>query len=135
MNKVDQAKTENLAAGGKFRLEEIPIRKFYDQAQYIEKTLLPAIERKSGKQSADYQFFHSVYMSLLYATVIVDRDRSLVMKVQHANQINAFLQQRADLAEKELMKYTTMEDLFVTDALDHIARGVVQRVNDLLTNK
>jgi hypothetical protein len=133
--KIDAEKTKNLAAGGKFRLEEIPIRKFYDQAQYIEKTLLPAIERKSGKSSADYQFFQSVYMSLLYATMIVDRDRSLVMKVQHANQINAFLQQRADLAERELMKYTTMEDLFVTDALDHIARGVVQRVNDLLTNK
>ena len=57
------------------------------------------------------------------------------MKIQHANQLNAFLQQRADLAERELMKYTTMEDLFVTDALDHIAKGVVQRVNDLLTNK
>ena len=71
MNKVDHAKTENLATGGKFRLEEIPIRKFYDQAQYIERTLLPAIERKSGKNSADYQFFNSVYMSLLYATMIV----------------------------------------------------------------
>ena len=135
MNKIDQAKTENLSAGGKFRLEEIPIRKFYDQAQYIEKTLLPAIERKSGNTSADYKFFESVYKSLLYAVMIVDRDRSLVMKVQHANQINAFLQARADLAERELMKYTTMEELFVTDAMDHIAKGVVQRVNDLLINK
>ena len=132
---INAKRTENLAAGGKFRLNEIPIRKFYDQAQYIEKTLLPAIERKSGKTSADYQFFDSVYKSLLYAVMIIDRDRTLIMKVQHANQINAFLQARADLAERELMKYTTMEDLFVTDALDHIAKGVVQRVNDLLINK
>ena len=57
------------------------------------------------------------------------------MKIQHANQINSFLQERADLAERELQKYTTMEDLYATGAMDHITAGVVQRVYDLLTNK
>jgi hypothetical protein len=133
--KIDQLKTENLAAGGKFRMDEIPLRKFYDQAQYIEKTLLPAIERKSGKTSVDYQFFSDVYRSLLYAVMIVDRDRSLVMKLQHARQMNAFLQARADLAESELLKYTTLEDIWLTDAQEKISVGVRQRVENLLTNK
>ena len=98
MNLIDKAKTETLAAGGKFRLEDIPLRKFYEQAQYIEKTLLPAIEKKSGNKSADYQFFSEVYKSLLYAVMIVDRDRNIIMKWQHASQLNSFLQQRVDLA-------------------------------------
>ena len=135
MNLIDKAKTETLAAGGKFRLEDIPLRKFYEQAQYIEKTLLPAIEKKSGNKSADYQFFSEVYKSLLYAVMIVDRDRNIIMKWQHASQLNSFLQQRVDLAERELLKYTTLEDLYITNALDHIAAGVSQRVDDLLTNK
>ena len=116
-------------------MDEIPLRKFYDQAQYIEKTLLPAIERKSGKTSVDYQFFSDVYRSLLYAVMIVDRDRSLVMKLQHARQMNAFLQARADLAESELLKYTTLEDIWLTDAQEKISVGVRQRVENLLTNK
>jgi hypothetical protein len=135
MNLIDKAKIENLAAGRKFNLEDIPLRKFYEQAQYIEKTLLPAIEKKSGAKSADYEFFTSVYKSLLYAIMIVDRDKHIIMKWQHCNQLNSFLQQRVDLAERELLKYTTMEDLYITGALDHIAAGVAQRVDDLLTNK
>jgi hypothetical protein len=134
-NKIDTEKTENLAAGKKFRLDEIPLRKFFDQAQYIEKTLLPAIEKKIGNKSADYQFFKEVYRSLLYAVMLADRDRTLIMKLQHEKQYNSFLQARADLAEKELLKYTTMEDIWATDAMDKISVGIRNRVEDLLTNK
>lgn len=133
--KIDAEKTKNLADGGKFRLEDIPVRKFYDQSQYIDNVLLPAIERRDGKESTNYKFFTDVYRSLLYAVMIMDRDRTLVLKMQQINQINQFLQERTDLAERELSKYTTMEDLYATGAMDHIAAGVVQRVNDLLTSK
>ena len=133
--KIDAEKTENLAAGKKFRLDEIPLRKFFDQAQYIDKTILPAIKKSRGEKSADYQFFKEVYRSLLYAVMINDRDRMLVMKLQHEKQFNAFLQARADLAEKELQKYCTMEDIWISDAMDKISAGIRQRVEDLLTNK
>lgn len=135
MNKVDEEKTKNLAAGGKFRLDEIPLRKFFEQAQYIEKTLLPAIDRKSGKKSADYQFFQGVYMSLLHAVMIADREHSLVKKTQHYKQLSDFYQARAEISETELLKYTTLENLYITGGLEIIAGGIVQRVNDLLTNK
>ena len=133
--KIDKVKTENLATGGKFRFEEIPLRKFYDQAQYLEKTILPKIATRSGKSSADYQFFTELYRSILYAVMIVDRDRSLVMKLQHEKQLNAFLKTRADLAESELLKYTTIEDIWLSDAQGKIADGIRQRVEDLLNNK
>lgn len=132
--KIDQIKTENLAAGGKFRLDEIPLRKFYDQAQYIEKTLLPAIEKKSG-QGTDYVFFKDVYKSLLYAVMIVDRDRTLVMRLQQSNQLQGFYKGIAEQNERELLKYTTMEDIWLNNAGEKIAGGIRQRVEDLLTNK
>lgn len=133
--KINAEKTENLAAGKKFRLDEIPLRKFFDQAQYIDKTILPAVAKTRGKTSADYEFFKGVYRSLLYAIMINDRDRMLVMKLQHEKQFNAFLQARADLAEKELRKYCTMEDIWISDAMDKISAGIRQRVEDMLNNK
>ena len=133
--KIDQVKTGNLAAGGQFRMEDIPLRKFYDQAQYIEKTLLPAIEKKSGNTSADYKFFCDVYRSLLYSVMIVDRYNSLLLKMQQSRQMTHFLQGRVDLYERELLKYTTMEDIYLSDGMDKIAADVKRRVEDLLTNK
>jgi hypothetical protein len=135
MNKIDELKARNLSEGGKFRLDEVPLRKFYDQAQYIEKTLLPAIEKKSGKDSADYTFFKEIYKSILYAALVVDRENRFLLKMQHVNQMNALLQGRADIAERELLKYTTMEDLLMSDGLDRIAQDVRLRIENLLTNK
>lgn len=130
--RIDAEKTKNLAAGGKFRLEDIPIKKFYDQAQYLDNSLLPAIEKKNGRDSEDYKYFAEVYKSLLYAVCIVERNNSLILKIQHTNQFNALLQTRVDIAERELLKYSTMEDLILTGAMDHIAAGVTARVKDLL---
>lgn len=135
MDKIDEQKTKNLSDGRRFRLDEIPLRKFFDQAQYLEKTLLPEIEKKRGKQSADYQFFESVRLSLLYAVMIHDRHGSILKQWQQSVQLLQLHKDRADLAERELLKYTTMEDLILSGAMDHYAKGVVQRVNDLLTNK
>lgn len=135
MNLIDKAKSENLSAGGKFSIQDVPMKKFYEHAQYIENVLLPAIERKSGKESQEYKLFTSVSRSLLYAVMIVDRDRALSLKLQQIVQINKILQVRVDIAERELLKYTTIEDLYLTEAMDHIATGVRNRVEDLLNKK
>jgi hypothetical protein len=133
--KIDKLRTESLAAGGKFDIESIPVRKFYDQAQYLEKTILPAVAKRSGEGSADYEFFAGIYKSLLYAVMIVDRGDLVIRQLQQIRQINRYNQERADLAEKELLKYSTIEDLLLTDGLDKIAAGVKQRVENLLTKK
>jgi len=133
--KIDQVRTQNLAAGGKFRLDEVPIRKYYDQAQYIEKTLLPRIKETRGETSADYTFFCEVFRSLLYGALVTDRFNGVMLRLQQQKQVNQILQARADLAETELMKYTTMENLLLTDGLDKIAADTVRRIENLLTNK
>ena len=56
-------------------------------------------------------------------------------ELQQQKQINQILQARADLAETELMKYTTMENLLMTDGLNEISADVVRRIENLLTNK
>ncbi len=114
----------------KFQLEDIPLKKFYEQAEYIENVYLPKLEQTRGKESGDYKFFVEMYRSLVYAVMIVDRGDRLIRQCQQLKQFNTFLQQRADLAERELSKYTAMEDLLMTDGMDKIAAAVKQRIED-----
>jgi hypothetical protein len=141
--KIDELKTKNLADGGRFSLEDIPLRSFYDQSQYLYNQVLPAIVKREyarnpkldPTRSADYALYFGIYKSLLYAVMIVDRNQYYVRKLQRANQMNDFLQSRADLAESQLLRYTTMEDLWLSDARDKAAAGVAQRVEDFLNKK
>jgi hypothetical protein len=134
-DKIDEKKTQNLAAGDKFRLHEIPARRFMDQAQYVENKILPLIEKREGKESVQYKYFQEIFDSLLYSIMVKDREGNLLNKLQQLQQINIILTERLAFCEKELLKYATMEDLYLTEAHIHIANGVKQRAEDLLTKK
>lgn len=133
--KITEKKVENLAAGGGFRLHEIPARRFMDQAQYIENEMLPAVEKKMGKDSVQYKYFREIFDSLLYSIMVKDRENNLLNKLTQLQQQNLILTNRLAFCEQELLKYATMEDLYLTEAHFHIAAGVKQRAADLLTKK
>ena len=117
----------NLSSGGKFKLDDIPIKKFYDQAQYLENEILPKI-----KDPGQLQTFQDIYKSLLYAVMIVDRGNHLILKLQQINQLNNINYEGRLLAERELLKYTTMEDIIMTDGMDKIAAAVKTRIENML---
>jgi hypothetical protein len=115
--------------------DRIPIKKMHDQALHIFNHILPEVEKKRGKDSADYKFFREVYRSLLWAIVVVDRNDFLVRKWQNSSMMLEIFKQRSEAAERELQKYTTMEDLYLSEAMDHIAAGVKNRVDMLIQNE
>lgn len=114
--------------------ERIPIKKMYDQALYIEKELLPRIEQQRGKDHADYKFFRDVFKSLAWAMVIVDRTDWLQKKLTQSELFLSVFKERCEFQEKELAKYTTMEDLMMTDGMDHIATAVKNRIEHIIKN-
>lgn len=116
-------------------IEEIPVRKIYDQALYIEKELLPRIEKKSGAQSTDYQFFREVYKSLLWSIAILDRFDRVTRSDSNSKLENEIWRERCGILERELQKYITMEDLLLSDSIDRIAEVVKNRVESLLKDK
>lgn len=141
--KIDDLKISNLASGGGFRIDDIPIRKFYDQSQHIYNKILPGIvQREYAKnpkadptKSADYIFFHDTYKCFLYAVMILDRDRYYIKKMQRMKQMNDFLESRVSIAERELLKYTTLEDVWISEGYELISESVRKRVEDLLKTK
>jgi hypothetical protein len=131
-----QAALEDISEGGRDRrliegMRDVPVKKILDAIDYIDKNLLPAVKKKGGDKSADFLFFSSIVDYLLWAVTIADRYDALEsrwvrqkLEIQLLKDWNAFY-------EGELQKYTTLEDLLLTDALDRYADAIKKRSEDL----
>jgi hypothetical protein len=128
-----EEKTRNAKLGR--GIADIPVARMIDQVNYINEQLLPAIKKKSGEKNADYEFFKSVSDSLLFAIILCDRHDGMEKRYVQLRLFTQFLQDRIPLLEQELEKYTTLEDILCTDALNAYADGVKSRVEGLLKRK
>jgi hypothetical protein len=113
-------------------MDDIPVKRMIDQVNYIDKELLPAIKRKSGESSADYEFFSAVIKSLLHAIVTVDRWERL--ELRYVNQLMQLqlCKEHLTILELELRKYHAMEDLYLRPGFNVYHDRVVKHAEDLL---
>jgi hypothetical protein len=109
-------------------LRDVPINKIMQHIQHIEKAFLPAVAKKSGKNSADYIFFSDLIRDLSWAVVIADRYDFLAS--QHTDQKITIQLQRENLRiyEAELAKYNALEDIFLMDAFSRYFDGVKAKI-------
>jgi len=128
----EEKKTQAKVAKG---ITDIPVKKMMDQILYIREELLPGIEKKRGKSSPDYEFFEGVADSLIYAIIMADRFDHIEAKNTRLRMYSVLQRDHLELLEKELQKYTTLEDLIFTDFLDRYADSVKSRVESLLKDK
>jgi hypothetical protein len=131
LDDLTNGKREKLVRG----MKEVPVSRMIDAVNYIDKNLLPAIKKKSGEKSADYEFFKEVIDHLLWAVVIVDRYEALEGRWVHQKLEIQLLREYTEMYEKELQKYTTVEDLLLSSTLDLYADRVKQQAADRLQNK
>ena len=113
-------------------LRDIPVRKMMDNVLYIRNNLLPAIKKKSGDKSADYIVFSEIMDSILFAIILADRFGSLERINTWSKIRYQLLEQNVVLYEQELQKYTTLEEIFLTDGMNKYAEGVKRRAEALL---
>jgi hypothetical protein len=116
-------------------MEDLPVNKMMKAVQYIENNLLPAVKKKSGDKSPDFVFFEDVAKMLLHAIIIHDRYREMERRYVNARIDRELLRERLALTEREMDKYATMEDLWLSESLDHISKGVRARAESLLEGK
>jgi ATP phosphoribosyltransferase regulatory subunit HisZ len=116
-------------------IRDMPVKQMLDQLVYIEKELLPAIAKKKGREE-DYKFFESVGRSLAYAVILMDRYDYLHGKFINSRIQAALLLDHQQMIEKELERYTTMEDLLLSDCMNKYAEAIARRVKqDILRLK
>ena len=111
-------------------MDKMPGGRVKNQMQYLEKNILPAVSaKKGGDKSPDYIFFEGIINSLKWTLILYDRlDRQLredsLLRLERT-----LLLERLELYEKELSKYMLLEDLYLTEMLDNIDRGVREKIN------
>jgi hypothetical protein len=112
-------------------MKDVPVRKMVDAIQYIDKNLLPAVKKKSSDKSADFIFFTELRDMLIWAILITDRYDMLEGRFVRKKIEAALYKEWMELYEKEITKYCTLEDLFLTDALRIYGQGIKNRVDDI----
>lgn len=123
-------------AGAIEALKKMPGVRIRDQILYVQDQLLPTIAAKrGGKDTADYKFFESIIESLKWCLVLYDRMEALMRKDSLLHLERTLLLERIELYEKELLKYATLEDLYLTDMLDRVDEGVRARLKALSEGK
>ena len=119
-------------AGALEAVKKMPFRKMQDEILYLQNNILPAIAaRKAGKDGPDYKFFQGLIESLKWALIMYDRLDVLMGRHSLLSLEKTILMERVALYEKELTKYTTMEDLYLSEMLDVIDKGVRDRIKTL----
>jgi hypothetical protein len=117
-------------------MEKMPGGKIRSQIQYIEKNLLPEVERKrGGKAGPDYKFFESLVASLKWSLVCYDRLDYLLRKDSLLRLEKQILLDRLDLYERELQKYTTMEEIHLREAFEMYDKTVRDKIKGDLEGK
>jgi hypothetical protein len=116
-------------------MREVPVAKMIDAVNFIDKNLLPAVKKKSGDKSADFEFFTNVIDYLLWAIVIVDRYETLEMKWTGQKLEIQVLREYLQIYEKEIGKYTALEDLMLSSSLDLYAKRIKDAAADRLKIK
>ena len=112
--------SERLAAG----IADIPVKKIIEQALYIENELLPRMEKGKGKTHPDYKFFEGMVRSLLWCITMADRSDYMQRAIAKEKLLREYFQAHSEACERELLKYTTMEDLFYGGGFDAVGEGI-----------
>lgn len=116
-------------------LKKMPGHRIHACIQYLEKNLIPAVERKSGASSPDLAVFRECAELLRWGAIMYDRLDLQVRNNALLRLEKQILIERVLLTEQELSKYQTVEDLHLTGSFDHIEKGVRARIESDLKGK
>jgi hypothetical protein len=130
---------KDLASGERDKMvkgmKDVPVAKIIDAVNFIDKNLLPAVKKKSGDKSSDYEFLKNNIDYLLWAIVIHDRYDALEMRWIRQRMEIQVLREQMEILERELSKYVAMEDLLMSSTMDVYAERVKSAATDRLKTK
>ena len=92
--------------------KKMPIGKMFDQIQYLQNNVLPQAKLKLGEESESYQFYKSLVDSLMWGINAQSRFERLSERYSREKYMGAIMMKNRDDLERELMKYTTIEELY-----------------------
>lgn len=114
------------------RLNGLPVKRIIDIIQYLQNQIIPSLKKKSGSESKEVELFSEIVDLLFWSVASDDRARYAEKKVGLLVLERQLLADRLRLAEMELARYQTAEELLTTDFLEHYLDGARRRINELI---
>jgi hypothetical protein len=99
-------------------LKQMPISKMHEQIQYLQSHVLPQALQKLGESSETYQFYKALVDSLVWAIKLQSSFEHLSAKYSREKYFGTIMMQSRDALEAELLKYTTLDKLYLNMAID-----------------
>jgi hypothetical protein len=116
-------------------MDKLPAQQMVNAIQYLERQILPSVKKRSGESSPDYKFFSELIELLEWSALIYDRCKRLQTMYANLQLENTLLRERVVVYEKALNEYTTVEDLWLMDSMQHVEKGILARLESKLGTK
>lgn len=113
-------------------IKEMPIAKIYQQMQYLQTHVLPQALQKLGADSESYKFYQGLLHSLAWAIYVQEELNFLKLKYSRERVVGKIFKDMYEAMEKELQRYTTLEQLYAQMATDSIKDGMVNNALDIV---
>lgn len=108
-------------------LNLIPVHKVLQHLQYLQNTILPAVEKRNGGASTEYQHFKGITDALVWAINTNGYHDRLMMELSNERLLCEFYRDKCLFYQNELMRYTTREDLAYEETFKATSRAMVGR--------
>ena len=116
-------------------LAAVPAMRIWADIQHVYHNVLPAIEKKTGVDSEQYKIFRGIVDSLIWAMHILTKYEQQILKIGNLQFENQLLREKLSLTERELLNYTTVEQLIKTDTLQDYAKAILKQAENMLNEK
>ena len=98
-------------------LKKVEVGAMIDQAQQLEKQIIPAIIKKHGENSAEFLFWKGVLDTVLWAMYLVEHSERLNKRLIRTQHMLGYFQNHNEDLQEELNFYTTLERFITQDQL------------------
>jgi len=122
---ISAAETRALA-----RLRGLPVSRIIQIIQYLQDQVIKTLDKVPARKQ-EREMFAEIVDLLHWCLASDDRARMAEQKLYLVQLERELLLDRLRLAEQDLARYQTCEELLTTDFLEHYLEGARRRLNDL----
>ena len=107
-------------------LSRIPVKRIIDLSQYITNIILPQVNKNKGPDSVEYRNFKGVSDALIWALHTMTLQDRTLYELSNEKLLTDFYRQKALFYEKQLLQYTTMDNLIMQESFNDLKQSMIK---------
>lgn len=107
-------------------LNKLSVKKIIDLSQYLKNIILPQVHKNKGPQSTEYKNFKGISDALIWALHVMSLQDSTLYNLSNEKLLTDFYRKKCLFYEKQLMQYTTMDNLLMLETFDDLKKSMIK---------